>query len=343
MMPQTRDKQLKNLTSMGTGKFFNRFTLMLIVFIILAVASVIKGVATGEFGYFMLAAIISFVVFCGWQTAPHIHNAVKGVTEGTRIHGEISISITECSDASDTYYVTVISGCSRSWRFEFIPSGWRPVEENNEAELVFISGVEWPVLILTSKGIMHPRFTPSVADGVRPGIKNDAECEVPACGLSGPTTRPLSPIACVFGILFFAVGCYGAVSSWDVYRLDSSIEKSGQRAEGHITRKSLLYAADGDSDYNVEYWFDLPSGERVEAIRGVHKKLWKTMRKGKSIVVLYSAENPNRNFPLGAGFTSVGFTVFMSAFFTLFAASGALLIVAFFRAKGREGVSGQYI
>ena len=135
------------------------------------------------------------------------------------------------------------------------------------------------------------------------------------------------------GALFFVVGCIGAIGSWGAYRLDTSIETSGQRADGRITKKSVLFAADGDSDYIVEYWFNLPSGKRVEAVRGVHKKLWSTLRDGEAFVVLYSAENPKRNFPLGGGVTSIGITVFVSVFFTVFAASGALLIAGFVRGK----------
>ena len=85
-----------------------------------------------------------------------------------------------------------------------------------------------------------------------------------------------SRLVLVMGALLFVVGCIGAIGSWGAYWLDTSIEKSDQRAEGRITNKSILFLADGDSDYIVEYWFNLPGGKRVEAIRGVHKKLWNT-------------------------------------------------------------------
>lgn len=142
-----------------------------------------------------------------------------------------------------------------------------------------------------------------------------------------------SRVALGMGALFFVVGCIGAIGSWGAYRLDTSIEKSGQRAEGRITKKSVLVAADGDSDYIVEYWFNLPSGKRVEAVRGVHKELWNTLRDGEALVVLYSAENPERNFPLGGGIASIGITVFVSVFFAVFAASGALLVAGYSRGK----------
>lgn len=145
-----------------------------------------------------------------------------------------------------------------------------------------------------------------------------------------------SRVALGMGALFLVVGCIGAIGSWGAYRLDTSIEKSGQRAEGRITKKSVLFAADGDSDYIVEYWFNLPSGKRVEAVRGVHKQLWNTLRDGEAFVVLYSAEKPKRNFPLGGGVTSIGLAVFASVFFGSFAAFGALLVVGFIRGERTE-------
>ena len=142
-----------------------------------------------------------------------------------------------------------------------------------------------------------------------------------------------SRVALGMGALFFVVDCIGAIGSWGAYRLDTSIETSGQRAECRITKKSVLVAADGDSDYIVEYWFNLPSGKRVEAVCRVHKELWNTLREGEAFVVLFSAENPKRNFPLGGGIASIGITVFVSVFFAVFAASSALLVAGFFRGK----------
>lgn len=135
------------------------------------------------------------------------------------------------------------------------------------------------------------------------------------------------------GFLFCLFGGLGGIGSWGAYSLDHGIEKSGASAVGHTTDKSVAFSADGDSDYVVDYWFQLPTGERVEAHRGVHKALWSTLRKGESFVVLYSVENPNRNFPRGGGVTSVGLTIFVSALSTLIGVFGVLLVAAFFRGE----------
>lgn len=149
--------------------------------------------------------------------------------------------------------------------------------------------------------------------------------------------RP-SRIALIMGLVFALFGGFGIVGSWAAYRLDSGIAAEGERATGHLTRKSLLRAADGDSDFVIDYWFVLPDGRRVEAHRSLSKALWSGLREGQDFTVRYSAANPKRNFPEGGGVTSVGVAVFVSILSALLALFGALLLVGYFRslAAGRS-------
>ena len=142
--------------------------------------------------------------------------------------------------------------------------------------------------------------------------------------------------ALIMGSLFALVGAVGAVGSWFAYSLDTGIEKSGPRAVGHITDKSMVSSSDGDSDFTVSYWFVLPGGERIEAERGVSKELWSTFRKGETLVVAYADGNPRRNFPSGAGVTSFGVTVFVSALSSVFAIFGSLLLLGALRRTSGE-------
>jgi Protein of unknown function (DUF3592) len=138
-----------------------------------------------------------------------------------------------------------------------------------------------------------------------------------------------SLVALVVGALFLIIGCVGFVGSWAAYQLDTGIVKHGQRAQGHIISKGFLFVADGDSEYNVKYWFKLEGGPRVDASRGVDEALWRTLREGESFVVVYSAENPRRNFPLSGGVTSFGVAVWLSILFLVFAGFGVLMITGF--------------
>jgi hypothetical protein len=133
-------------------------------------------------------------------------------------------------------------------------------------------------------------------------------------------------IILIIGLLFALVGGFCAVGSGFAYSLDREIEKSGPRAVGHITDKSAV-----SSDFLVSYWFLLPGGERIEAGRIVSKTLWNSFQKGGTLVVTYANENPKRNFPLGAGVTSLGVTIFASALSSVFAIFGSLLVFGVLR------------
>jgi len=51
---------------------------------------------------------------------------------------------------------------------EFVtPQNWQPVVGRLEAQLVFIRGVEWPVVILTGNGLLYPRLKPTRASGIQ--------------------------------------------------------------------------------------------------------------------------------------------------------------------------------
>ena len=155
----SREQQLKNLIAMGKEPFLRKFKYGLIL---LTIGLTIGAIITLHPFAFMGAAFVGIVTFSACQTTPHIHNAVKGFTEGVRLPGEVSFSITRWSD-SDTYHATIISGV-KPWNFEFIPQGWVPTSGKTEAELVYIDGVEWPVLLLTAQGILHPRYTPAIVN-----------------------------------------------------------------------------------------------------------------------------------------------------------------------------------
>lgn len=149
-------------------------------------------------------------------------------------------------------------------------------------------------------------------------------------------SRANNRIAVLVGLLAVLVGILGIAVSWGAYLLDSDIEKHGARAVGNITGKSLASVADGSSDFIVAYWFSLPSGERLEAQHSVSPELWERLREGGTLVVAYSQRNPDRNFPVGAGVTSLGVTVFVSVLSAAFALFGTLLLVSFCRRPGGQ-------
>jgi hypothetical protein len=141
-----------------------------------------------------------------------------------------------------------------------------------------------------------------------------------------------SKIALVFGILFLVTGLLFVYGSWRGYQLDTQILERGARADGHVTRKIVVAAADGNNDHGIDYWFALPDGKRIEAHAGVPKSVWDGVHEGDTLQIAYSTEYPRRNFPVGGGVTSAGLTMFVGGFGAVFAALGGLLIGGYVRA-----------
>lgn len=149
--------------------------------------------------------------------------------------------------------------------------------------------------------------------------------------LNNEASSHVSKLALILGLIFLLLGLGGVIGSWGAYLTDTAIERSGPRATGHLIKKLFLAAADGDSDYMLEYKFETASGQTVTASRGVSKALWMSLREGETLEVRYSASNPARNFPAGGGVTSIGVTLFISVIASIFAIFGGALVWSFFR------------
>ena len=134
--------------------------------------------------------------------------------------------------------------------------------------------------------------------------------------------------ALLFGLVFLTVGLLILVGSWGAYVSDSGIQESGGRSMGHVTGKQVAKAADGDSDFYVDYSFAIADGRIVTASRGISKADWERVRVGQTIEIRYDRDNPNRNFPAGMGNTSLGVITFTSVLGIVLGIAGMLLSIA---------------
>ena len=97
----------------------------------------------------------------------------------------------------------------------------------------------------------------------------------------------------MFGVLFLTFGLLALIGSWGAHFYDSSIQETGGRAVGHVIGKRIAEAADGDSDFYVDYSFALANGPILTASHGVSKGYWDGVQVGQSIDACYDQSIPN--------------------------------------------------
>lgn len=158
----TLDDQIAELTRKGSGTVMKIARLGVIL---IAASLVLAGAASGHLVFYGTALAFAMLALAIWQTTPHIHKAVRGLKEGLRQDGTVELSIHQWKDAEsncyDSYYGLVSMDNQPMWQMEFVsPENWQPAEGRHSAQLAFIRGVEWPVVILTRDGLLYPRFTP---------------------------------------------------------------------------------------------------------------------------------------------------------------------------------------
>jgi hypothetical protein len=107
----------------------------------------------------MVLAFLGFYV-TGAQVPNHTRHAIRAIDEGQRLAGEITISITTSHDGTD-YHAKTSEADRDAWGFDFSPTYWIPEQGVYPAELHYLPEVEWPVLAITPRGIIHPYHTPT--------------------------------------------------------------------------------------------------------------------------------------------------------------------------------------
>ena len=126
---------------------------------VLSVVLLAFGLFTKQPLFFMFMILPLLIAVSAHHTGPYIRAASEAIRSGTQSDGEVKIEVESSSD-SDKFYATVASEQSCTWRFEFIPLGWKPIEGQTRATLHALRGSEWPVLIEVEGGVMYPRYKP---------------------------------------------------------------------------------------------------------------------------------------------------------------------------------------
>jgi len=139
-----------------------------------AAGSVLAGVLTGNPVFYGIAFVLVLIGFVIWRVTPHIHNAARGLKEGLKHSGAVEIRIDHWTDAEsnqhESYQGIILMDKQPLWQMELAtPQDWRPIAGIYSAQLAFIPGIEWPVAIITSDGVLYPRLKPRPASAVITG------------------------------------------------------------------------------------------------------------------------------------------------------------------------------
>lgn len=109
----------------------------------------------------------------------------------------------------------------------------------------------------------------------------------------------------IVGVIIVLLGLTMSISTWVVYSQDSRIVIDNLKAKAIITEKYYLASADGDSDFMLKYYFIDKNNKAFNSNRGVSEELYNKISGDDTIEVHYSKGNPQRNFPVGRGHTSI--------------------------------------
>lgn len=314
-MTRIVDKQLEMLRKFAEPRFQRRSLAGCLGVIVLAIAGLL--VASYFLGGWAFIPFILFLIILGLglrhssqQVAPRLRDAREALDRYEAVHGSVRVVVVQGSDSND-YQAGVRDRQGNDWSFEFNPQDWLPDTGDHTAELRFINGVDWPALIVTEAGILYPKSTPT-----------RAFLSFPAPEEAGPP-RPLPYF--LTGAICLLLGGLVLVGAWGAHLKDAGIVKNGVAVDAVVVKAGFLVAKPGET-HGLIYRFTLPDGRTIERRWTEEDERWRGYPVGSRIRVLYDPVDPDRNFPEGEGVTSLGMTLFVSAFgLALLALAGLLL------------------
>lgn len=112
-----------------------------------------------------VAACSGIAVFAAWTSAGHLRNAAAGTRRGRREPAMLTIRKDEDDDAVCLGSLTMAQG-ARHWRLVLVAApGHSPEPGTYETQAVFLSDIDWPVLVYCGDTLLWPRQTPRPGDG----------------------------------------------------------------------------------------------------------------------------------------------------------------------------------
>lgn len=126
---------------------------------ILALGLLVTAIITQHIAAIMLFVFFSIAAIAGGDTIKHTNNAIDAYESGVK--EKCSVLIEQSEDSLNVYYAKInTAGHQHSWKFDFIPDGWKPTEGECSAESFHLENTECPALVVVETGILVPRSKP---------------------------------------------------------------------------------------------------------------------------------------------------------------------------------------
>lgn len=112
-----------------------------------------------------VAGCSGLVVIAAWTSAGHLRNAAAGTRRGRREPASLTLRKDEDNDTICSGHLAMARG-SRRWRLVLAtaPRQSLPEPGTYEAQAVFLSDIDWPVLVYCGDILLWPRQTPQAGD-----------------------------------------------------------------------------------------------------------------------------------------------------------------------------------
>lgn len=112
-----------------------------------------------------VAGCSGIVVIAAWTSADHLRNAAAGTRRGRREPATLTLRKDEDDDAVCLGSLTTMHS-ARRWRLVLAAApGHSPEPGTYEVQAVFLSDIDWPVLVYCGDTLLWPRQTPRPCDG----------------------------------------------------------------------------------------------------------------------------------------------------------------------------------
>ncbi|HPD57093.1 MAG TPA: DUF3592 domain-containing protein [Smithellaceae bacterium] len=122
----------------------------------------------------------------------------------------------------------------------------------------------------------------------------------------------ISVVRIFMATIFILIGSFFVAGGWQAYKDFAKTKHYTGLAIGHLTKKHLARASDGNTIYYVDYYFRHAGSGEITATSETIKQVWDLLKEGDRMEIRYDPADPqHNNFPVGSGGASLIYAVFI--------------------------------